>query len=296
MVAHAALCGAEREMVLDAISEEDLGIAIVAVNGNGNGDRTFGILDAVTIIDGDIEAVGHHVKLLARHVEYGMSIEVHGSDSPEHQRRTNTESHSPKIKLRILDKRFWSSLPATTCRIAAGNRACASVPGSLPRCAIGFGHVVRFTSVPYATVRLREEVAAGGLCGRLRQMKTVVVLGASRNPDRYAFRAMERLQRHGYKAIPVNPAVAEILGEQCYASIQNVPGPIDTVTIYVGSERSTPFIDEIIRVKPRRIIFNPGAENQKLAEAAKAAGIEVIRGCTLVLLQAGTFEGDGRTH
>ena len=126
-------------------------------------------------------------------------------------------------------------------------------------------------------------------------MKTVVVLGASAKPDRYAFMAMERLQQHGYTAIPVNPAVAEILGEQCYASIQSVPGPIDTVTMYVGSERSTPLVDEIIRAKPRRIIFNPGAENQKLAEAAKAAGIKVIHGCTLVLLQAGTFENDGHT-
>ena len=120
-------------------------------------------------------------------------------------------------------------------------------------------------------------------------MKSVVVLGASQKPDRYAFMAMERLQKHGYKAIPVNPGLTEILGEQCYVSILDVPGPIDTVTMYLGAERSTPLIDEIIQAKPRRIIFNPGAENDALVKAAQGAGIEVIIGCTLVMLGAGTF-------
>ena len=120
-------------------------------------------------------------------------------------------------------------------------------------------------------------------------MKTVVVLGASPKPDRYAFIAMERLQRHGYKAAPVNPAFSEILGEKCYANIGDVPGPIDTVTVYLGEARSTPLIDEIIAAKPHRIIFNPGAENPALEKAAVAAGIEAVNGCTLVMLAAGTF-------
>ena len=70
-------------------------------------------------------------------------------------------------------------------------------------------------------------------------MKTVVVLGASPKPDRYAFMAMERLQQHGYKAVPVNPAFPEILGEKCYAGIGDVPGAIDTVTVYLGEARRT---------------------------------------------------------
>ena len=104
-----------------------------------------------------------------------------------------------------------------------------------------------------------------------------------------AYMAMERLQKHGYKAIPVNPAFAEVPGEQCYPSIRDVPGPIDTVTMYLAAERSTPLIDDIIQAKPRRIIFNPGAENDALVNAAKGAGIEVIIGCTLVMLDAGGF-------
>ena len=120
-------------------------------------------------------------------------------------------------------------------------------------------------------------------------MKTIAILGASPKPERYAFMAMERLRQHGYNAVPVNPAFPEILGAKCYAKIGDVPGPIDTVTLYLGEPRSTPLIAEIIAARPRRIIFNPGAENPALEKAATAAGIEVVNGCTLVMLAAGTF-------
>ena len=119
--------------------------------------------------------------------------------------------------------------------------------------------------------------------------ETVVVMGASPKPDRYAYRAMTMLKDHGHRAIPVNPAFAEILGETCYRSIAEVPEPIQTVTMYLGQQRSDPLIDEIISAKPRRIIMNPGAENNTLAKKAEAAGIEVDYACTLVMLQTGQF-------
>jgi predicted CoA-binding protein len=119
--------------------------------------------------------------------------------------------------------------------------------------------------------------------------KNVVVLGATPKEDRYANIAMQRLQRHGYRPIPVNPAFEEILGERCYRSIADVPQPIDTVTMYVGAARSTPLIPEIVAAKPRRIVFNPGAENAELASEAEKNGIEMVEGCTLVMLGAGTF-------
>ncbi len=117
----------------------------------------------------------------------------------------------------------------------------------------------------------------------------VAVLGASPKPDRYAFRAMEMLRQHGHRAVPVNPAFEEILGEKCYRSIADVVQPIDTVTMYLGKQRSDPLIGEIVQAKPRRIIMNPGAENGDLAAKAEAAGIEVDYACTLVLLQTGGF-------
>jgi predicted CoA-binding protein len=122
-----------------------------------------------------------------------------------------------------------------------------------------------------------------------RQSETVAVLGASPKPDRYAYKAMQMLRQHGHRAIPVNPALAEVLGETCYGRLRDVPDRIDTVTMYLGKQRSDSLVDEIVAAKPRRIIMNPGAENEQLAQKAEAAGIEVDYACTLVLLQTGAF-------
>lgn len=119
--------------------------------------------------------------------------------------------------------------------------------------------------------------------------ETVVVLGATPKADRFAYRAMDRLLQHGYNAVPVNPSFDEVLGKPCVESIRDIVGPIDTVTMYIGAARSEPLMDEIIGAKPRRIIFNPGSENESLADRARAAGIEVVNGCTLVMLSTGIF-------
>ncbi len=119
--------------------------------------------------------------------------------------------------------------------------------------------------------------------------QTVAILGASPKPDRYAYRAFEMLRQYGHQPIPINPAFPEIQGEKCFPKISDAPKPIDTVTLYLGEARSNPLIDEIIEAKPRRIIMNPGAENFALAEKAEEAGIEVVEGCTLVMLQTGQF-------
>jgi uncharacterized protein len=123
----------------------------------------------------------------------------------------------------------------------------------------------------------------------MKTPETVAILGASPKQDRYAYRAFEMLREHGHRPVPINPAFDDILGEQCYPTIAEVPKPIDTVTMYLGAARSNPLIDEIILAKPRRIIMNPGAENPVLAEKAEAAGIEVVEGCTLVMLSTGQF-------
>lgn len=120
-------------------------------------------------------------------------------------------------------------------------------------------------------------------------IESVAILGASPKPDRYAWQALQLLHEYGHRTFPINPAFKEILGEKCYPTISDVPGPIDTVTLYLGEARSNPLIDEIINTKPRRIIMNPGAENRTLAAKAEEAGIEVVEGCTLVMLRTGQF-------
>ena len=122
-----------------------------------------------------------------------------------------------------------------------------------------------------------------------RRAETVAILGASPKPDRYAYKAFSLLREYGHRAIPINPAFQDILGEKCYPAVSDVPQPIDTLTLYLGAARSNPLIEEIIKAKPRRIIMNPGAENLALAEKAEEAGIEVVEGCTLVMLRTGQF-------
>lgn len=122
-----------------------------------------------------------------------------------------------------------------------------------------------------------------------RLAETVAILGASPKPDRYARKAFEMLRQQGQKPVLINPAYSEILGEKCYPNLTSVPGPIDTVTIYLGEEKSNPMINEIISAGPRRIIMNPGAENSQLAAKARQVGIEVVEACTLVMLRTGQF-------
>ena len=115
------------------------------------------------------------------------------------------------------------------------------------------------------------------------------MLGASPKPERYAYKAMELLQEYGHRTLPINPSFTEIRGERCYPKMADAPGPIDTVTLYLGAARSQPLTDEIIEARPRRIIMNPGAENEALAARAREAGIAVVEDCTLVMLRSGTF-------
>jgi uncharacterized protein len=122
-----------------------------------------------------------------------------------------------------------------------------------------------------------------------RSVETVAILGASPKPDRYAYQALQLLREYGHRPLPINPAFKEILGEKCYPTITDAPGPIDTVTLYLGQARSNALTHEIINARPRRIIMNPGAENSSLAARAEEAGIEVVEGCTLVMLRTGQF-------
>jgi predicted CoA-binding protein len=118
---------------------------------------------------------------------------------------------------------------------------------------------------------------------------TVAVLGASPKPERHSHRAVERLQAAGYDVIPVRPAQEEILGLPCVDSLAAIDRPVDTVTVYVSAERSAELAGSIAEAGPRRVIFNPGAENPALAARLREAGVEVLEACTLVLLASGRF-------
>jgi len=117
---------------------------------------------------------------------------------------------------------------------------------------------------------------------------TTLVIGASENPERYAFKACKKLQEHGFKilAFGLKPG---FIGNVPIQTTFPKEIEIDTVTLYVGPERQTALIPEIIALKPRRIIFNPGTENPDFIKLAQDAGIETEIACTLVLLATESY-------
>ncbi len=117
----------------------------------------------------------------------------------------------------------------------------------------------------------------------------VAVLGASPKEDRYSFKAIMMLKEYGHRPIPVHPSGHVVDGEASLKSLDEIAEPVDTLTMYVGPEISKGELERILKLKPRRVIFNPGAENDDLVPQLQAAGIEVVQACTLVMLRTGQF-------
>jgi hypothetical protein len=117
----------------------------------------------------------------------------------------------------------------------------------------------------------------------------VVVLGASDKPLRYSNQAIRLLLEKGYRVTPVHPKLEIIEGLPVAASLREVQHPVDTLTLYVGPQRLEPLLDQVIALRPNRVIFNPGTESQELMHRIEQAGIHWLEACTLVLLRIGTF-------
>ncbi|MFY0685593.1 MAG: CoA-binding protein [Cyclobacteriaceae bacterium] len=120
--------------------------------------------------------------------------------------------------------------------------------------------------------------------------KKTIILGASNRPDRYAFQAAMRLKNAGHPFVPLSIKSGDVLGEEMI-NLREQPSiqEVDTITVYMNEHRQSEWEDYIISLKPKRIIFNPGAENQRLAEKAESEGIETINACTLVMLGIGNY-------
>lgn len=117
----------------------------------------------------------------------------------------------------------------------------------------------------------------------------VVVMGASHKPERYANQAIRLLREHGHEAIPVHPRLDVAEGLPVVHRLEDIDGPVDTLTLYIGPERSSLVAEAIVRLRPGRVIFNPGTENADLETRLDAAGIPHEQACTLVLLRTGQF-------
>lgn len=118
--------------------------------------------------------------------------------------------------------------------------------------------------------------------------KKTLVLGASDNPSRYSNLAIQRLRNHGHPVVAVgrkSTKVADVIIDTEKFKFDN----IDTVTLYLNPQHQQEYYDYIFSLHPKRIIFNPGAENDELAEMALQKGIQPIEACTLVMLSTNQY-------
>ena len=111
---------------------------------------------------------------------------------------------------------------------------------------------------------------------QLRNSKTIAVVGLSDNPDRPSYGVTKYMQSQGYRIIPVNPMIEEVLGEKSYPDLKSVPEPIDMVDIFRRSELVGPVVDEAIEVGAKYIWMQDGVVDEAAAARAEAAGIPVI--------------------
>ena len=114
--------------------------------------------------------------------------------------------------------------------------------------------------------------------------KVVAVIGASSNRQKFGNRAVRAFQQQGYTVIPINPHEAEVEGLKAYASVLDVPGPIDMASIYVPPDVGERVIEEIARKQIPEVWLNPGAESEALIARARALQIQPIVACSVIAI------------
>ncbi len=118
--------------------------------------------------------------------------------------------------------------------------------------------------------------------------KRTLVVGASEKPHRYSNKAIRKLLRYGHEVVPLAPRPGQVHGVPFITGNPPVEG-IHTITLYVGPTRMTEMHDYLLSLNPKRIIFNPGTENELFRQRAEKQGIETVENCTLVMLETGVF-------
>jgi hypothetical protein len=118
-------------------------------------------------------------------------------------------------------------------------------------------------------------------------VKKTVIIGATTDRSRYAYLAASMLSSYNHEIVPVGIKKGEVFGTPIL-NIFDKPDikDVDTITLYIGPQRQPQWYDYLLSLKPKRIIFNPGTENDTFEQMAEAQGIETVQGCTLVMLRS----------
>ncbi len=121
-------------------------------------------------------------------------------------------------------------------------------------------------------------------------MKKTLIVGATANTSRYAFLAARMLNDYGHEIVPIGIKKETVLGKEIL-NLREKPAlnDIDTITLYIGPQNQPEWYDYLLSLKPKRIIFNPGTENDTFEKLAEEQKIEVVEGCTLVMLRSNQY-------
>jgi predicted CoA-binding protein len=117
---------------------------------------------------------------------------------------------------------------------------------------------------------------AESIANLLRSAHTIAVVGLSNKRWRPSFGVSEYMQRAGYRIIPVNPELTEVLGEKCYPELESIAEPIDIVDIFRRSELVLEIVESAIRVKAKAVWMQEGVVHEEAAAMARAAGLTVV--------------------
>ena len=118
--------------------------------------------------------------------------------------------------------------------------------------------------------------------------KKTLVLGASPNPARYSHKAITALKDKGHEVVAVGLRKGVVSGVEILKD-QPLIDNVETVTLYMSEKHQPQFYDYLMELKPKRIIFNPGTENEELISLAKKNNVEVLEACTLVMLSIDNY-------
>lgn len=122
----------------------------------------------------------------------------------------------------------------------------------------------------------------------MKERKKTLVLGASTNPSRYSYLAINRLRSYGHPVVAVGKRDGKVADVDIHKD-QIKESDIDTITLYLNPQNQVPYYNYILALQPKRIIFNPGTENNELIKKAREKNIEPVIACTLVMLSTGQY-------
>ena len=114
--------------------------------------------------------------------------------------------------------------------------------------------------------------------------KTVAVIGASSNRDKFGNKALRAFERRGYKVIPINPNEPEVEGHKTYPSVLDVPESIDMATVYVPVRPGVTVMEQLAEKGITEVWLNPGADDQRVVEKARELGLKVVQTCSIIAI------------